>query len=1279
MYKLKLVLLFITFLIISVKGFSSPQAITIQWLPPFENQLEDESTFKALQFPNSVPDENFSPQYFYSLLLPGGTSDFTVTLSNVITEPVKDIGLIRNSNLLSSDFKITSSVSYKKKQALASVLILALRKTSTGQIERLKSFEIEITPTANRSSNRISQVQRVYTNESVLNSGDWFKIGVTQNGVHKLTYKALKDLGLPIDSIDPRNLQLYGNGGGMLPYANYKPRYDDLKQNSIYVEGESDAKFDSTDYILFYGTSQVKWNHNDSLGFYERQVNYYADTTYYFVHVGDVVGKRIYQRANQTNPTNQVTAFDDFYYHEIDQTNFLKSGREWFGESMDDLNNSVTFSAPTPNLISSDTIFIKTAFAGRSTNSTNNYFSIYVNGGILGNVSYPMVGTSAQDNYAALVNFNKVLFASTPSLNFNITMYSSDPSAHGWLNYVECTFRRNLNLAGTTGQLLFRDSKSVSPTNVSEFIVSNAVTNKTIWDITDPINVLKQETNYVSSTISFTLPTNKLLSFVAFDNSTLLTPKLIGRIDNQNLHGLANATLLIVANPSFIQMANDLANFHRQHDNMTVNVVTTSQIYNEFSSGAQDVSAIRDFAKMFYDRALTPSDMPKYLSLIGDASYDNKYRIQNNTNYVVSYQSAGSVNETLTYISDDFFGLLDDNEGDWNSNEIVDISVGRIPIKSIGEANIQMNKIRNYVSGGTPVMANWRNIITFVGDDQDYNIHFRQSDSLANRIRNYYPTFNVEKIYFDAYQQDATPGGQRYPDAKIAINDRVNRGTLLMTYIGHGGELGWAHERVLENSDINSWSNLNHLAAFLTATCEFTRVDDPGRVSAGENVFLNPDGGAIVMFTTSRLAFSSSNYNLCLRFFSHFFEKVNGEYQTVGDIFEKTKSDMYIDPYVRNFLLLGDPAIKLAYPEFNVQTKSINGIPLGAGTDTLKALSKITIAGQVQDNSGNKMTSFNGMIYPTVYDKTATYLTLGNDKNDPRNPSTPQPFLLQKNIVYSGKSSVVNGDFTFSFYVPKDISYQFGRGKLSYYAQNGSIDASGSDTLFTIGGVNPLAAVDNEGPGIKLYMNDDKFVRGGMTNNNPMLYAIITDTSGINKVGTGIGHDLSAELDSKSDKKYILNDYFENDLNSYQKGKLSYPFKNLASGPHTLTLKAWDVFNNSSEATTDFIVSESATLALDHVLNYPNPFTTHTTFMFEHNRPYVTMDVQVQVFTISGKLLKTLATRITPTGYRSDDIQWDGLDDYGDRIGKGIYVYKLRIKTSSGEYADKYEKLVILK
>ncbi len=1278
MRKLKILpCLYFLLFFVSTQAADPKKSISVQWMDPAVIRFEDESTLRALQFNNSIPDENFNPQYFITELLPNGTTSINVTLKNVVTEPITDVALIKKQETITSDFKINASVSFKKKQPYSSILILAIRKNSTGQFERLKSFDIDVVT----SSNNVNRVaSRVYASNSVLANGEWFKIGVVQDGVYKVDYAFLKGLGLDIDSLDPRTIQLYGNGGGMLPFLNSKPRVDDLAENAIFVNGESDAKFDSTDYLLFYGTAQTKWTYDDSLAVYRRQINYYSDTTYFFLTYGQQNGKRIQNRSSVSGANYTVNSFDDYASHEIEAVNFLKSGREWFGESMDNLNSSISFNINSPNIVGSDTVFFSGAFAGRSTNSTNNYFTVNINNNLIGNQPFLRVGTTAQDNYASLVAFTKTFSSSSPVFNVGVSMYSGDPSAQGWLNYIDLKFRRGLTASNVTGQMIFRDARSIGSTNISEFNITAVQGNtKFVWDVSDLFNIVDQQITFSNGTVSFTTPTPELKTFVLFDNTMLLTPKSIGRIENQNLHSLPVTNYLIVTNPLFLSAANELADFHRANDNMSVTVVTTQQVFNEFSSGAQDVSAIRDFAKMFYDRATSTADMPKYLLLFGDASYDNKYRLAANTNFVTSYQSPGSINQTQTYISDDFFALLDDSEGEWTNSEIVDMSVGRIPVGTVTEAAQHMNKIRSYVKGGSAVMGSWRNNISFVGDDQDYNIHFRQSDTLANRIRNSYSTFNIDKIYFDAYQQESTPGGQRYPEVKKAITDRIQRGTLLMTYIGHGGELGWAHERVLENSDINGWTNFSKLAAFLTATCEFTRVDDPGRVSSGEYVFLNPNGGAICMFTTSRLAYSSSNNNLCTRFFTHIFEKVGGEYQRTGDIFEKTKSDMYVDPYVRNFLYLGDPALKLAYPEYSVKTKTINGVAIGLNTDTLKALSKVTISGEVQDNSGVKLSNFNGIIYPTVYDKMATYSTIGNDINDVSNPSNPQPFTLQKNVIYSGKSSVVNGDFSYSFYVPKDIAYQYGNGKLSYYAQNGAIDASGSDTLVTIGGVNQNATADNEGPVIRIYMNDENFVRGGMTNKDPILYAVISDTSGVNTVGTGIGHDMSAELDNKTDKRYILNDYYENDLNSYQKGKLNYPFKNLSSGPHTLNLKAWDVYNNSSEASTDFIVSESATLALEHVLNYPNPFTTHTTFMFEHNRPFVPMDVQVQVFTVSGKLIKTLSNKITPTGYRSDDMEWDGLDDFGDKIGKGVYVYKLRVRTYDGDYADKFEKLVILR
>ena len=593
-----------------------------------------------------------------------------------------------------------------------------------------------------------------------------------------------------------------------------------------------------------------------------------------------------------------------------------------------------------------------------------------------------------------------------------------------------------------------------------------------------------------------------------------------------------------------------------------------------------------------------------------------------------------------------------------------------------------VDKIRHYHTPAT--LNNWRNTICFIADDEDGNLHLTQADGVAvNTVQANYKDYDIDKIYLDAYNQESTPGGQRYPDATDAINNRVEKGALIINYTGHGGELGWAHERVLENADINSWENYDALPLFVTATCEFSRYDDPARTAAGEFVYLNPTGGAIAMLTTTRVVTSGSNLTLTTNFYKNAFEPINGEMPRLGDLFMKTKNASIGGSFqaanTRKFALLGDPAMRLAYPEHVVMTDSINQQAVGGTSDTLKALSKVTITGHIENTSGVKLTTFNGTVYPTVFDKAVSVTTLANDPT-----SSEKSFKVQKNALFRGKSSVVNGEFSFTFVVPKDIAYQPGLGRISYYAENGITDANGPYEDFIIGGTSSNIESDIAGPQVRLYMNDSNFVDGGLTDENPTLLAFIFDEHGINTTGNGIGHDIVAVLDGETDNPFVLNDNYEADRDNYKSGSVTYPFTDLKEGPHELSFKVWDVYNNSTQVFADFIVARSAELALSHVLNYPNPFTTYTEFWFEHNKPGEQLDVQIQVFTVSGRLIKTINADIITQGFRPDpgewtDLQWDGKDDFGDDIGRGVYVYHLQVRSSSGDYADQYEKLVILK
>jgi len=961
----------------------------------------------------------------------------------------------------------------------------------------------------------------------------------------------------------------------------------------------------------------------------------------------------------------------------------LKSGKEWYGDLFD-LQTSRNYNFSFPNIIPDSIASIKASLIARSYSLS----SFNVNAGTASaSVSIAAIPGSYTSDYAKHSTYILDFNPSSSSINITLSYNKNGVSeAKGWLNYLELNVWRQLYYSGT--QLDFRNTSCIGNGNITEFNISNSTSAVEIWDITDSKNIKSQEYNITGSDIDFKIATDSLKEFIAFNGTGFYTPSLNGQISNQNLHALGQYEMIIVTHGNFATQSQDVADFHINRDNMSVAVVKTNEIYNEFSSGKQDPTAIRDFMKMFYDRAVLPEELPRYLLLFGDASYDYKGRISGNTNYVPTYQANNSLVPVSSYVTDDYFGLLDNNEG-LNSEGDLDVGIGRFPVHNTTQANQSVEKINRYTSetdltqnvvncsyaNNISNFADWRNVICFIADDGDGNLHQNQTERLATIIDTTYKLYNIEKIYLDAYPQVSSPGGERSPEMNNAINQRINKGALIVNYIGHGGEVGWGHERFLEVSDINNWQNKYNMPVFLTATCEFSRYDDPERVSAGEYVFLNPDGGAIAMLTTSRIAFSNSNEQLNKTFINKVFEKnSNGEYYRIGDLIKMCKTENGSSVQIRNFILLGDPALQINYPQYNVETTNINGQAVSS-TDTIRAMEKVTISGRITDENGIPLTNFNGTLFPTVYDKASTYTTLGLDP-----PSTyPMNFKLQNNILYKGKVSIVNGIFSFIFIVPKDISYNYDFGKLSYYAKTENADAGGYYDGFTIGGSSSSSVTDNIGPEIQLYMNDESFVFGGMTDEKPVLLAYVVDSSGINTVGNGIGHDMVSIMDENTDESIVLNDYYEADIDSYQSGVVKYPYSALSPGNHRLRMKAWDVYNNSSEAYTEFVVVESAELKLSHVLNYPNPFTTYTEFWFEHNQPCCDLDVIIQIFSITGSIIKTIETTVTTNGYRADPILWDGTDEYGDRIGRGVYIYQIRVKGDNESVAQETGKLVILK
>lgn len=1154
----------------------------------------------------------------------------------------------------------------------------------TYQLKRIDAYTLRIEYTKNQLpawKQLTAATERSYAGSSVLSTGDWYKIGVNSDGIYHLSYSDLSSLGINVANIDPRNIRLYGNGGGMLPEANASFRHDDLFENAIFVSGESDGSFDASDYILFYGQGPHQWTYNNTENAFLHTQNLYSDKTYYFLTIATQSGKRIGSVTPLTStPTNDVTSFDDYGFYEAEKYNLIKSGKEWYGEKFDVLLSYDLNDFAFANHDINQEIYVRASVVAKSTSLSS--FGILLDGvQVLSPLVAAVPATGYNTEYAKKATDSRRMILTSSTFDLAAEYHPAIANSAGWLDFVEVNVRRMLKF--TSGQVRFRDAKSVGSGKVARYKISNAPSSLQVWEVSNPLEPASITAATQSDEFIFTLGSSVLREFVAFDGTSFRKPEFANpaKIANQDLHSLGAAEMIIISHPDFITEADRLAKLHNEQDNYNVILVTPAEIYNEFSSGSQDVTAIRDFIKMIYDKGNGSVEL-KYVLLFGDGSYDFKARIAGNTNFVPTFQSQNSLQPVASYATDDFFVLMDSGEGQ-NANGTPDIGIGRFPVVSIDEARAAVDKVEHYTTNGLsttgamgasqiPSLGDWRNVLTFVADDQDGNLHLNQAEELVAFIQNKNREYNIDKIYVDAYEQLSTPGGQRYPGVNEAINDRIQKGTLIFNYTGHGGETGLAQERILEVQDINSWTNKYNLAAFVTATCEFSRFDDPERVSAGELCFLSQKGGAIALFTTTRLSFASSNFALNLGFYDKVFTKINGEFPKMGDVIRLAKTPS--NPNIRNFVLLGDPALRLAYPQYKVYTSTINGKPIDGQADTLKALSKVTITGRIVTESGQLLSSFNGIIFPSVYDKPAEVITLGNDDD-----SSPKKFYLQKNLLYKGKASVVNGEFSFTFVVPKDIAYRLDYGRISYYASDGITDAAGFYENILIGGSETEAPEDADGPSLRLFMNDTNFVMHGLTDENPVMLAYVFDSNGVNTVGNGIGHDIVAVLDGNNDEVIVLNDYYESDLDNYKSGTISYPFLGLEEGNHSLELKVWDVYNNSSTAYIEFVVASSGELSLSHLYNYPNPFTGQTYFVFEHNQPGQDLEIDLSIFALDGRLVHNIHRNVSTNGYRTDPIPWNGCSANGAPLPAGFYIYRVSVDAGNGFSNEMSEKLLIVR
>ncbi len=1274
------------FLLLSIFLFSlqlyaqqDTSSYRIEWSKPATLILGDKYT-KIISFDNATHKrEN---QYLPSLLVSvKGIYSTNFNIFNIEWSALTEAELLNLPPNCNIGQEIISSLNNteENKVNFVQVTIVPLRRNSTGTLEKVSKFSLKLFPIVSPVFNHEGIAQhRMSVTGSVLSQGDWYKIPIKSSGIYKLDYKYIKSLGLDPSQINTQNLQIWGNAGGQLPEPCSSPRPTDLSQIPISLSGGNDGTFDEQDYVLVYLEGPDVWRYNMDQSYFTFSNHIYSDYAFCFLTVAPTSGKRILlENTVQGNPDVVLSSFSNRYHHESDYYNFLSSGRKWYGEEFDN-NLYQTFSIPANGILPGSFIYVMSALMNRSPQPSTNKFELSLNSTPLNSHDIPGGGSGVYDRigndgiYTDFISSDN--FANSQNLSFNIKYIKDAGVGKGYLDYFSFTFEDNLSL--NNNYLSFRNFKSrvigIIQYNIN-LLTSSAVR---VWDITDINSITEPGLEISGQTASFKYHSNSdstLREFIAFSGNSFPTPDIGEKIPNQNIQSNNTPDFLIVTHPLFKNQANKLADFRREHDKMDVVVVTTDEIYNEFSSGKTDLVAIRDCAKMFNDRT---SLKLKYLLLLGDCSYDykNLRGLSNPQNFVPIYESEESLMPTETYSSDDYVGLLSDGDGAWFNyvDDKMEIGVGRLPIRTADEGEAIVQKIIHY-SSSPLTLGQWRQNLTFIADNEEGNEFLDNAESLTVSSAILQNNFNTKKIYLASYTHEQGFA----PQANLEVAEQFENGTLIMNYIGHGGETQLASENVVNIGTIAALTNFDKLPFMVTATCDFGKYDEPTITSGGELFLLNPQGGSIGILCTTRPVFQTNNKKINKAFHENVFAKnPDGSNLTLGEIIRASKNNSLSGVFNRNFALLGDPSLTLAYPRNSIEITKINENLFVPFADTLKAQSKVSISGRIVNN-GTLQSAFNGVLNALIYDKPTNVSTIELPKIS---------FEVRDSKIFDGSATVKNGEFTFTFIVPRNINYIVGNGKVLLYAnfEDGQMsDAGGGDSQILIGGGDRNPKADNTPPTIKTYLNDESFISGGITNENPLLIVNLFDENGISSIGP-LGSSITAVINNNIKGEKKLDSYYKSDRDTYKSGTIRYKLSaadGINEGYNSIKIKAFDNYNNSSEngGLIEFNVANHQNLTIKNLLNYPNPFTTNTVFHFDHNRAGDDLEIMLQVYTVTGKLVKSLNSHAIYAHTHISDLVWDGKDDYGDNIGKGVYVYKLSVKAlSDGFRKDEYQKLVIL-
>lgn len=1246
-----------------------------------------------------IPIVNGSPQY--KIL-----EQAIVSIPDTLSRAKKDVlFLVSDSTSVVETF---TSGFFRGKEVAPTAIHIARIGKSELLVTRLLKIRVYKDTSAPA---RIKQSQ-MSLQASPLATGSWYKIPISKNGIYEITSNYLSELGINVNSINPKNIQIWGMGGTVLPEANSAPK-PEFVQIPIIVEGESDNNFDPADRIIFYANGPNRAYHNSTT--FVNEVHPYSKVNYVFLTIGSSPGARLAAINTSLNPTRTITTFKDFLWKEDELVKAevsLRSGRQWLGQTINASQSGSFVSVLKDTLagiVPNSAVSVSGQIYGRSLSRL--YINAQLNGSPIAAVTTsPISNFNASEGPTARVaTFSNTITPNISNGVLNVELKTTHQSNNDqvFIDWIRLIVERELILNGTN--LFFNTTNDPTNIDVASFVLKGFVTQPFVMDVTNPtapklLDISKSGGNYLLNYY-----TGSNLQIIA--QSQLSVPKKGVAIKNQNLRAIpVYPDYLVITSEALLGQALELSNY-REAQGLTPFVVTQEDIFNEFSGGMKDPSALRNYVKYIWDASIANNEKQLlYLLLFGDATYDTKGIVSNALiDHVATFQSKESISREGTYGTDDYFGYLDVNEGDFGSGNtsnsfLMDIGIGRIPVQTASEARDFIIKVKAYENPNNKGM--WQNQITFAADD-DYptqsekDLHTYNADVSAELMNVNEPGIRIKKIYEFSYPAEITGAGRKYPEATKDFINAINQGTLALSYSGHGNEQVLSDEGLFISDYIPSFTNKDKLAILITVTCQFGRYDDTSAQSGAEKFVLANNGGAIASFTTTRVVYTSadmsnnSNFALSIALSQRLTERnANGVPKRLGEISMQTKNSIIPGSSVRigsslnnkKFILLGDPATVFQLPakKAHIATIDTTNVTNLSAPITIRALDTIEISGEILDAEGNVDTQYNGQTTLTIYD--ARRKVSFPERSWINNPATDCRFdncqyAIENDMLFKGKASVSNGIFSVPVIIPKDISSSATTGRILVFANAEGNTASGAFTQINFVGINPDAKNDHTGPKIDIYLNDQSFINGTLVNSSPTLFVELEDDSGINTSGTGVGHEIIATIDTKPKQTIILNEFFEGNLNSFTGGRIEYPLDELPEGSYTLKVRAWDVHNNPSENEIFFEVAAQEELAVRNIYNYPNPMNNKTSFTFEHNQPGNPLDVSVRIYTLSGKPVQHLkGSIITSSNYAS--ISWNGRDRDNDRLGNGTYIYVLRVTTTTPkgrQSTEKIEKLVIIR